>query len=243
MSGTTGIVRKRRRMAGAPPLSPDAILAAADAAVEEPAAAPRKVLLISLFHPELVRGGAQQVCHELFQGLKQIPGIEPILLASVDSSYPALYKSGARITGFDNRPNEFLYLSAEYDYVWHKTSSHLHVAMVEEFLLNIRPDVVHFHHFLTMFGLDLADVSRAASCRTAEDRVHASTNSCQHLSRRTGRCCGCTDRSLCTRASPVRCHQCFPDRWPEQVFFMREHVGEASFRQRADMFTTSQRAS
>jgi hypothetical protein len=123
-------VRKRRTAVKAPPLSPDAILAAAEAVVEEPAARPRKVLLISLFHPELVRGGAQQVCHELFEGLKQVPGIEPVLLASIDSSYPALYKSGARITGFDNRPNEFLYLSAEYDYVWHKTASHLHVAMV-----------------------------------------------------------------------------------------------------------------
>jgi glycosyltransferase involved in cell wall biosynthesis len=30
-----------------------------------------------------------------------------------------------------------------------------------------------------------------------------------------------SDRSLCSRASPVRCHQCFPDRGPEH-FFMRE---------------------
>ena len=29
-----------------------------------------KVLLVSLFHPELVRGGAQQICYELFEGLK-----------------------------------------------------------------------------------------------------------------------------------------------------------------------------
>ena len=34
-----------------------------------------KVLLLSLFHPELVRGGAQQICYELFEGLKAQPGI------------------------------------------------------------------------------------------------------------------------------------------------------------------------
>ncbi|MFL5239726.1 MAG: hypothetical protein ACJ8EL_19445 [Rhizomicrobium sp.] len=68
-------------------------------------------MLISLFHPELVRGGAQQVCYELFEGLKETEGIEPVLLASIDSSYPALYKSGARITGFEGRPNEYLFLS------------------------------------------------------------------------------------------------------------------------------------
>ncbi|MDQ2802529.1 MAG: hypothetical protein M3Y41_07535, partial [Pseudomonadota bacterium] len=58
-----------------------------------------KVLLVSLFHPELVRGGAQQVCYELFEGLKERDNIEPTLLASIDASLPALYKSGARITG------------------------------------------------------------------------------------------------------------------------------------------------
>ena len=62
-----------------------------------------RVLLISLYHPELVRGGAQQVCYELFQGLQDQPGVTPILLASVDAGYPALYKAGARITGFDGR--------------------------------------------------------------------------------------------------------------------------------------------
>ena len=52
-----------------------------------------KVLLISLFHPELIRGGAQQVCYELFRGLQQRPDVEATLLASVDSSIPALYRA------------------------------------------------------------------------------------------------------------------------------------------------------
>jgi len=45
--------------------------------VENPvplARVPLKVLLISLFHPELVRGGAQQICYELFEGLKELTG-------------------------------------------------------------------------------------------------------------------------------------------------------------------------
>ncbi len=59
-----------------------------------------KVLIVSLYHPELVRGGAQQIAFELFEGLKQKPGVEPYLLASADQNSPALFKSGARITGF-----------------------------------------------------------------------------------------------------------------------------------------------
>ena len=39
-------------------------------------ARPMKVLLVSLFHPELVRGGAQQICYELFQGLREMDDVE-----------------------------------------------------------------------------------------------------------------------------------------------------------------------
>ena len=89
-----------------------------------------KVLLISLYHPELVRGGSQQVTYELFKGLREVPGMEVTLLASVDQTTPALFKSGARITGFDGRPDEFLFLSQEYDYTWQKSSN---VLLAESF--------------------------------------------------------------------------------------------------------------
>ena len=189
------------------------------AAPPVPQATPPKtrILLISLFHPELVRGGAQQVCYELFEGLREQPDIEPVLLASVDASYPALYKSGARITGFDGRPGEFLYLSADYDHLWHKTGSPLHIEAFVEFLETIRPDVVHFHHFLTL-GIDLVSLTRRVlpQCRIVFT-FHEFLSICDahgHMVRTA-------DKSLCTHASPVRCHQCFPHRSPEQ-FLMRK---------------------
>lgn len=175
-----------------------------------------RVLLISLFHPELVRGGAQQVCYELFQGLRATGTVEPFLLASVDSSCPALFKSGARITGFDGRENEFVFLSRGYDYWWHTLAEPLLVEAFIEFLGVIRPDVVHFHHFLTL-GIDLVSLTRRVlpDCRIVFT-FHEFMAICAadgHMIRRT-------DGSLCRQASPVRCHQCFPDRGPEQ-FLMR----------------------
>jgi hypothetical protein len=38
----------------------------------------KTVLLVSFFHPELVRGGAQQVCYELFEGLRDDPEYRPV---------------------------------------------------------------------------------------------------------------------------------------------------------------------
>ncbi len=180
------------------------------------AARPQRVLLVSVFHPELTRGGAQQVCYELFESLKAAPDFDPVLLASEDRTYPALYKSGARITGFDGRAGEYLFLSCEYDNWWHKTSSPLHVEAFAEFLATIQPDVVHFHHFIT-FGADLLTLTRRVLPRAKiVFTFHEFISICAadgHMVRRS-------DSSLCTQASPVRCHQCFPNHGPEQ-FLMR----------------------
>ena len=178
---------------------------------------PLRVLLISLFHPELVRGGAQQVTYELFQELRQREDIETFLLASIDETYPSLFKAGARITGFDGRPDEYLFLTREYDYWWNKIGDPLLIEAFIEFLQTINPDVVHFHHFLT-FGIDLISVVRRVlpNCRIVftfhEFMAICAANG--HMVRRT-------DGSLCDHASQVRCHQCFPDRPPED-FLLRK---------------------
>jgi glycosyltransferase involved in cell wall biosynthesis len=194
-----------------------------------------RVLLVSLHHPELMRGGAQQICYELFQGLQKEPGIEPILLASTDASYPALYKPGACITGFDGRHNEFLYLSTDYDNVWHKTGSPRLIEAFAEFLETIRPDVVHFHHFLT-FGIDLLTLTRRV-LPTA--RIVFTFHEFLSICDARGHMVRLTDHSLCSHASPIRCHQCFPERSPEhflmrKMWFMR-HLSEV------DIFTCPSR--
>jgi glycosyltransferase involved in cell wall biosynthesis len=175
-----------------------------------------RVLVVSLFHPELVRGGAQQMAYELFEELKETPGVSPVLLASTDSKYPALFKAGACITGFDGREDEFLFLMQDYDYWWHKTSAPRMVEAFVEFLLTVQPDVVHFHHFFT-FGVDFLTLARHT---LPAARIVLTFHEFMSICAANGQMVRLNDNSLCTRASGVRCHQCFPDRGPEQ-FLMR----------------------
>jgi glycosyltransferase involved in cell wall biosynthesis len=190
-----------------------------------------KVLVVSLHHPELMRGGAQQIAYELFRGLQNEPGVEPVLLASIDMQYPALYKSGACITGFDQRPNEFLFLPQEYNGAWHRTSSVRLIDAYCEFLETIRPDVVHFHHFLT-FGIDLLSLTRRV---LPNARLVFTFHEFLSICDANGHMVRTGDQSLCSQASSVRCHQCFPDQPPEhftlrKMWFMR-HLQEV------DIFT------
>jgi glycosyltransferase involved in cell wall biosynthesis len=190
-----------------------------------------KVLVVSLHHPELMRGGAQQIAYELFQGLKNEPGVEPVLLASTDMAYPALYKAGACITGFDQRPNEFLFLPQEYNGAWHRTSSVRLVDAYCEFLQTIQPDIVHFHHFLT-YGIDLLSLTRRVLPKA---RLVFTFHEFLSICEANGHMVRTSDQSLCSQASSVRCHQCFPDRPPEhfslrKMWFMR-HLQEV------DVFT------
>ena len=191
-----------------------------------------KVLLISVFHPELVRGGAQQICHELFQGLKEREDIEPVLLASVDTNQRSLYKSGARITGFDGRPGEFLYLSRDYDFLWHKVGSPALIESFAEFLDLVQPDVVHFHHFLTL-GIDLLTLTRR---RLPNAKIVFTLHEFLSICTAGGHMVRTFDKSQCTKATAVRCHQCFPEHGPE-VFFMRERWMKKHF-EAVDRFTT-----
>ncbi|HLY07064.1 MAG TPA: glycosyltransferase family 4 protein, partial [Rhizomicrobium sp.] len=172
------------------------------------------VLLVSLFHPELVRGGSQQVCYELFQGLRAADDVRPVLLASVDSNYPALFKSGARITGFDGKHDEFLFLSRSYDYMWHRVQEPLLVESYAEFLENVRPDVVHFHHFLT-FGIDFVTLTRRI---LPHAKIVFTFHEFLAMCMAHGHMVRTTDGAPCDHESQVRCHQCFPERAPEDFF-------------------------
>jgi glycosyltransferase involved in cell wall biosynthesis len=76
---------------------------------------------------------------------------------------------------------------------------------------------VHLHHFLT-YGIDMLTLTRRV---LPDARILFTFHEFMAICAADGHMIRRMDRSLCTHASPVRCHQCFPDRGPEQ-FLMRK---------------------
>ena len=176
-----------------------------------------RILEISVCHPELVRGGAQQAAYELFGGLRDA-GHEVTLLASVEPEVDrALFKPGAVIVGIDGRPGEFLFLADSFNHEWLRNLNIRTLKWFETFLVERNPDVVHFHHFLT-FGLELFLVARRA---LPNARLFLTLHEFLAICRADGHMVRPLDGTLCTHSSPIRCHQCFPEVAPE-AFKMRE---------------------
>jgi len=170
------------------------------------------VLLLSQHHPELMRGGSQQVAYDLFLALRA-RGVAATLLAAVDAD-AGFGKPGASITGFDGRPGEFLFLSRAYDEVWHKMEDPAQAEAYAAFLRLVQPDVVHFHHFLK-FGVELLSLTRRV---LPAARIVFTAHDFHAVCAAEGQMVRLTDGSLCDHASPARCHQCLPARPPEHYF-------------------------
>lgn len=173
---------------------------------------PLKVLIVAVYHPDLVKGGSQQVAYELFQELSGRDHVQPVLLAAANGRDSILFRPDVRITGFDGRPNEYLYLTHDYDHWWQKNTDPALTEAYVAFLRATAPDVVHFHHFLNI-GVDIISLTRRIlpSCRIIFT-FHEFLAICQADGQMVRR----TDRSLCRKPSPIRCHQCFPERHPDE---------------------------
>jgi glycosyltransferase involved in cell wall biosynthesis len=190
-----------------------------------------KVLLVSLGHPDLVLGGSPVVCAELFDELQTRDGIACHMLSAVDRDSGDVHRPGAGITGFDGREGMSLLHQTAHDPWLHRNND---PRLIEEFVALLRaiePNVVHFHHFQSI-GADLISVARRAlpECRIVLT-FHEFAAICAadgHMVRRT-------DRSLCDRSSPMRCHQCLPDRAADE-FLIRKLWLEQHFRH-VDQFT------
>jgi glycosyltransferase involved in cell wall biosynthesis len=173
-----------------------------------------RVLIMSHMHPKVSRGGAEIAAYQLHTALKAKTGVESIFLAA--SGGKVQERLGARfVQPFGE--GEWVYSGAGFDHWIHANPDPEFPPEFTALLEEIRPDVVHLHHY-TNFGVEtMLHIRRTLPQAAIVITLHEYLAICNHFGQMVKR----PGMGLCERASPRDCSRCFPER-TEQDFFLRE---------------------
>jgi glycosyltransferase involved in cell wall biosynthesis len=183
---------------------------------------PLRVLYVAHNHPTLHPGGAEAYALELYEAMRETPGVEPILLARIGSNVARRRAPhpGTPFSSVNGDPNQhFVFTETEHFDFFALTSRDkaLYSRHLTDFLLAQRPDVVHVQH-THFIGLDLiSHIRRVLPGVPIVYTLHEFLPICH----RDGQMVRSFNDELCDAASPRRCNECFPDISP-QSFFLRE---------------------
>jgi len=192
---------------------------------------PLRVLYVVHNHPTLHPGGAEAYALELYEAMREAPGVEPILLARIGSNVARrrVPHPGTPFSSVNGDPNQhFVFTETEAFDFFALTSrdKSLYSRHLTDFLMEQRPDVVHVQH-THFIGLDLLSlIRRVLPGVPIVYTLHEFLPICH----RDGQMVRTFSSELCTEASPRRCHECFPEISPQAFFlrarFVRGHLQE-----------------
>ena len=194
-----------------------------------------RVLYISNSHPELYVGGAEVYSYSLYQGMQESGEFEPIFLAR--STTPGHHpRRGTAFHTINADPNQVLWHQEDHDYFFLTSpAKQQYTVQFHNFLTAYRPDVVHIQHTIGL-GVDLIrQIKNSLPGTPVVYTLHELLPICNahgFMLRTEG-------GGLCRKASPMRCHECFPG-IPAQHFFLREHFIKSQFRH-VDLFLAPSR--
>lgn len=169
-----------------------------------------KVLIVSHNDPRLHPGGTEIFAHGLFRAFNAGTGAEAWFLAGVNALHRQR-RPGTALQALPGAgPREFLLWCGHYDMLCHSQVDGLGVfPEFEELLRDLRPDVVHFHHFL-LIGLEAFRVVRRV---LPEARIVLTVHDYHLLCPNDG-LLATPDGDLCAGPSPDACPRCRPDLTP-----------------------------
>ena len=171
-----------------------------------------RVLVVAQGHPALAPGGAETAAWQLFAELQaQLPGAVRFLGCG-----HAARPGRARITQ-PFGPDDYVYHVSDMDQDRLANRDPLFPGAFAELLVQVAPDVVHYHG---LGGVGVEALAIAARARPGVRQVvtlHEYLPICAHHGQMMTRPAALP----CRRATPTACAQCFPEREPAD-FVLRE---------------------
>ena len=186
-----------------------------------------KFLTISLYHPRVMKGGAQYVAKDLHDAATADPGVEAVMLAAIDGNrFPQYSKTGASITALPDTSAEFLLPGRRFDDFYHRIYDPRRNKAAMRFLQDHRPDVIHIHHSLWV-GLDFIDLVRKV---LPEAKILYTLHEYLPICYAQGQLYRKHERGICRDSRPDQCTGCFPKHSTDD-FILRQRVFQRAFAQ------------
>lgn len=191
-----------------------------------------KVLVVSHAHPAFSIGGGQAAAYSLHNGLNRLPDTESHFLSHVGP--PIVPHRDTPFLSLRQGARELLFFANDYD---HFRLSNRDLESLDRhlarYLQDVRPDIVHFHHFLG-FGMESIRVVRrtlphARIVVTLHEYLAICNNHGQMVKAHT-------TGGLCKQSSPAECAMCFPHIAAAQL--MRRELFIKSFLADVDVFVS-----
>ena len=177
-----------------------------------------KFLTLSLYHPRVMKGGAQYVAKDLHDAAAADADIDAVMLAAIDGRmFPQYSKTGSSITALPDTDAEFLMPGQRFDDFFHRIYDPRRNKALKHFLEDHRPDVIHMHHSLWV-GLEVIDLIR----QTLPDvKLIYTLHEYLPICHRQGQLYRYHEGGICQDTRPDQCVGCFPDRDVDEFILRR----------------------
>ncbi len=189
----------------------------------------KRVLYVAHGHPDFSYGGGEWAAYYMYQAIKDGNHYEPFFLARYEKNKH--HHAGCSLMRHENDDHVHLLATDQgaYDYYFNSfamenldEAEDLHRTF-RDLLEGIRPQVIHFHHYIHM-GIELVAFAKSIvpnvkMVMTLHEFIPICANQGSMIKTET--------YQLCFGASPLKCCECFPDRTPE-AFFLRERFFKAN---------------
>lgn len=186
---------------------------------------------MSLYHPQVLRGGAQVISYDLFDTVRQDSDWKATFVGAIDApAFPQYNRVGATLTQFGEEQNELLLLTQHFDSFYHLAMDERRTPALEAFFKDLTPDVIHFHHSL-LVGLETLQIAR----RSCPDATIAYTlHEYLPICRNNGHLIKAQSHLICYTPQPHQCVQCFSD-YDMDRYILRRRLFH-SFFENVDVF-------
>jgi len=177
-----------------------------------------KYLTVALYHPRVMKGGAQYVAKDLHDCAEADPDVEAVLLAGIDgNSFPAYTKVGSSITALPDSRNEFILTGQSFDDFYHVIYDPRRNKALKRFLQEHKPDVIHVHHSLWV-GLEFLALAREV---LPDVRIIYTLHEYLPICYSNGQLFRYHENNVCQDNSPDQCTKCFPNRNTDEFMLRR----------------------